>query len=361
MSTKKCSFIVYVAYFLLQTSGLLPSSYKNGKFQGTYFHKIYSISVVLILSIGFIVCSRIIYFDNQQSWINNNSYFILNAYFKLHLLIFCVTYGVQYYNLTLFQNQILKLKNVLSQEFIELKSCSRSQIECCLLLFFKIFIVDGLNLGIHFYLSQATVPNQMEYKIMGTICILPSVILRILPNFFYGILLLIYFSYEKINVQLREIMAEANDLLNDEVDNVSDYCKMQRFCELSEFVDRLSIAHRELTEIVNCFSRMQSFNILFWISHTIVSSVMQFFIEFCMIISLYRYAEIKFPSSMMFWNFFLAIAILLDFILFARICNDVKQKANSVIEVIHSNFQLHKADVRFKRSVGIIIKFKTKN
>lgn len=346
---KYLPFLLHFGYFLLKATGLWQFSIVNGKLYRSYFHYIYSFFILISLPILYSISTKIIFQNSQHFRSSTPLYVIGYVFVQAQIMIFVMIYFTQFYHVKKTCRLCFQLKPWLHRTSEKCKQLGISYFKILFIFTLKSVLLPLVHSCIIFNVGMILGPNNIYHKsVYSFICAVPSFILKISPNFFYGTMQIIHINLKWINDEISQIMTEASELLQST--KTDKFQSMRRFCELSDSIDKLSQDHRKLIHLANSLARLNSMHNTIYVAYIFCLFIFESYVQYSMVAQLLRGAS--FSKSLLLLNLFVVVISMTECQLFVDACSNVVEEANETANLIHSEFVLHKADIRFQKSVN---------
>lgn len=228
-----------------------------------------------------------------------------------------------------------------------------------------LFVVKSLVLNILLVLSMiyhcsVIAPNFLSDPIFILAWMLPHVLLAILPETFYGLMLILCHYYRLLNERLREIEAELRSLRGghrQKPDSNNDTTRislgMHVCCDLSDRMDHLAAMHQRLTCVVQRLNDAMAVQLLLWTLYSMLILVAKMFLEY-LAISMTLHASNDGDDDRLREFALNMVSLLTTFgsmVLMADACSATTNEAAQSSKILHYVFLTPQVDVRLKRSV----------
>lgn len=197
------------------------------------------------------------------------------------------------------------------------------------------FLVKTVLLDLAIFLSILSYINDLSAAAaddwMVMICwVIPSIILNIIPDLFYGAMQIFYYYFMVINRQMEGIMSDTKEIINP-TEKLGDkkYHRMKRFCELSDRIDEIAILHHELSTVTEQFSNACSVQLLAWTVFCVLTFIVKLFMEYIIIASAINNAQVEFMPQLFFFNFLSLCTTFIGLVFVANVCSTTMKEVIS--------------------------------
>lgn len=331
--------VTEIGLFLLQLSGLWPFHYdrQSGKFTYLWY---FSIIPVLIIGYPFFVMfywSEFLSLDINVHFKNSALKVISYSYIVLNSISFVVLFVNQYLRFKRIKNLVQESDKLMNDLNFELNGIEFNYGQLLLKYSLKTMVLMSIMIyGITYSMSQL-VTIEHHIFLVYVLSVIPNVIMRIYPDAFYGVLMLIKFYLSQINIKIARILRSAKDFNeSQDVNEQKRYQKMRDFCELSDQLDRLTILQCKIVELSSSINQICSFQVTCWLFFGFCTFLINMFMEYVIISSSLKLKQF---SVTLLLNGSIAVALVLaevyltatmsDSVVY-EVHNDISKKHNFV-------------------------------
>lgn len=266
-------FTITAATFL----GLWPFIFDRNRmvFKTNAFLKYYTLFAFLFQFCCFSISGRLLTNKYHIEWRSETSKIIINCFGSIFLLCFITAYKQQLTN----YNKI-KLIALTGQQFWnkikqDLDLSQSSYIPFLLIYFFVNCVLSVLTVIVAIQkLHLITNPTSNIFSYLYIFIALPYWTISVPANIFFGAVLLGYFVLIELNKVLQNIIESAIDI------NMSDSKRchqMQRYCELSDKLDNLTVIYFEFCTLLRNINNFFSYPLLSYLTYRTISIIYQAF------------------------------------------------------------------------------------
>lgn len=146
-------------------------------------------------------------------------------------------------------------------------------------------------------------------------------VISIVPNIFFGIVLIAYYLFKQINIKVKRI-SEAAITLNTLRPDLTLHFRMQRFCELSDQLDEMALLHLDLCTLMNAINSVTSIQVTSHLTIKFMSLLVQlFFVYIYVSVWIQQEGGRQFPITMFVTGIQTAILNAFELTLLVQACH----------------------------------------
>lgn len=343
MSTFKRKYLKFIENFitiLFNITGLWPYTYnfKDKRFQLNLCYSLIPFIIVPYTVTIFILEADQMFSGINMMFKNVILKIISNVYVKSNIVNVCFIYLTQYFQLKRTKLLLYKARHVY-EIFNGTFTLSDYNYFPILMKFTAKFMFLTILVAIAIFVSLVLISPSLSYiSVIGLI--LPVFVIKILPDVFYGGMLLADFLFRIMNYKLQGIVNSAIE--KSEFDSV-----------LNKKFEMLSVMYVEVIEIVNVFHQIMSTRILFWLLLGVSNFIIQLFLQFVNISQQIRVGTL-FNSTLSQYGVIILFAQSLEYWLTISVCSTLLKEFNRTQQIL-SSFQIeHSVKTKLGRSVILI-------
>lgn len=296
--------ILAVTYFVANIFGLWPYNIDRSNHHIRYnrFKFIYSIIFPIIVLMCYYLYGVVTLLLTKSS--NNipskTMDMIVEFYSVIIMVSFAMLYVGQHFKLVISNSVYVKYLAV--SEILGTFSMETGDIGQCYVKFFiKTIVSDIVNyLSLQYNLTRSS-RAIASYPYVTFVLYMPVMIVRFYENIFYGGLLLLNLVFKEINEKLVKIVTMTN--------SSEFYRKMEKYCELSEELDRLSSLHFTLSELTLSFNTVYEYQLFFWMAVQFGGLIIRGFYQYIGIVHFFNSPE---HYDIILWQNFVTFVISLS-------------------------------------------------
>lgn len=278
--------ISFVTLFLMQIFGIFPFYYNSKRmaFETNPICSIYPFLVVTFIIVGYTISILTITEIMIVDIIPLGQLAVQTVFYSINLCLITI-YVVNYVQKAFLNKSISFILKTLTKLWKITNNIEYNQE-------FHMFSVNsllatGLNVAVECFQVYCILPSIADSWWITILHILPFYVITLFPDFFHSILLIIHYGHRRINQEIESIMDEVELLnsTNTKTGNKTNYFQMKKYCELSDRLDDLSVAHYHLMKVTNMFCQSTSIQLLLWMIFVVINFIMKAFMLYLSIIS----------------------------------------------------------------------------
>lgn len=145
-------------------------------------------------------------------------------------------------------------------------------------------------------------------------------VISIVPNIFFGAVLLAYYLFKQINIKVKRTTEAAITLSALKAD-LTQHLRMQRFCELSDRLDEIAVVHLELCKLINALNSVASLQLSSHVTLKFISLLVQMFFVYIYVSAWVQQEGRQFPFTLFVTGIQTAILNVFELTLLALACH----------------------------------------
>lgn len=316
--------------FMAQTFGYLPFQYdaKRHQLLRSTFYYAYPIVFMCVLFSGTAVCSSILFSEtfktSQMLWISDAPNLLMTLFGSLYMFTCAMGYVNHYGRLGEVQRCIEDGARMVHQQLLPVLAANGSRTSCCcvqIALFVVKEIVLLVLLMYSFVLKIRTLsPRFCDNWTLLTFALLPVPSIAVMPALYYAGMLAAQLYFEQLNGVVRQIVAVAA------LPAESAFCMQRRFCELSERLDAVAVAHLELGETVQRMSNLMSGQQCVWFAYKVIGILVQFFFGYMFVSAWLTKPSFNVPVELLVSGLVAAVVGGVQLLLLAHVCFSTQEE-----------------------------------
>lgn len=268
---------VRLQMLVTQVFGLWPYFYvaRLKSYQTTWCLKCYPVCIMMMILFGIIRSTNLTFEYTSPIFKTESANLVRHSITIAILVVFVTSYLIQFNNYGQIEHFITRAWLFSSNINKTLGAARWPQCSGLVWLFFlKTIFITIMIVCAEYQKHNAGIVSADRNSLNGFVVIAHSIITCIIPNWFYGGMLVAYFCFRLLNIQLMAIRDLAIEAVK------TQHGRMRHFCALSDKLDELAILHMELCYLTKFFNRLFNLQICIWIWHRASFVMVQMFFGF---------------------------------------------------------------------------------
>ncbi|KAJ6640774.1 hypothetical protein Bhyg_05706, partial [Pseudolycoriella hygida] len=146
-------------------------------------------------------------------------------------------------------------------------------------------IVDICSLSVFWINMSRSTRAFAKHSFMPLFIYMPLIAVRLHQNAFYGGILVLHIAYRQLNKHLLQLVTTTT---NSEFYSKNYKQFIERYCGLSDEMDRVASLHSKLSEVTKAFNSVFDIQLFMWISLELNGLIMRCFLQYIGIVHLFN-------------------------------------------------------------------------
>lgn len=248
---------------------------------------------------------------------------IVEFYSIIITVSFAMLYVGQHFKQAISNSVYVKCNEVV--DLLKTFTIETSELSQCYVKFFiKTIVSDIVNyLALQYNLTRSS-KVMASYPYVAFFIYVPIMVVRFYENIFYGGLLLLNVLFKEINGKLLKIVTMTN--------SCEFYRKMDRYCVLSEELDKLSRLHFMLSELTQALNEIFEVQLLFWMAVQFSGLIIRGFYQYIGIVYFFNSRE---NYDIILWqnliSFVISFSTWCEILLTTSLCESLATEVKPIV------------------------------